>query len=279
MRFTKMHGLGNDYLYIDCTSAPLPELAELAVSMSDRHFGAGADGLIAVAPGVQGDFTMVMYNADGSQGEMCGNGIRCLGKYVYDSGLTDRTELTIDTLAGPRRLQLHPGPNGIESVTVDMGEPFLLPEITLSAAGLEVHGVPVSMGNPHFIVFCPDPAGVDLLRLGPALERHPLFPNRTNVEFVQANANQLNLRVWERGSGETLACGTGACAALAAACTRGLCQDQVQARLPGGTLHLRWDQQSRHIYMTGPAVTVYNGDWPESPHSPSLHTKGDPLHG
>lgn len=280
MRFTKMHGLGNDYLYLDCTAAaPSSDLSELAVSMSDRHFGAGADGLIAVLPGVQGDFTMVMYNADGSRGEMCGNGIRCLGKYVYDKGLTDRTELTIDTPAGLRHLQLHPGPNGIDTVTVDMGEPFLLPEIKLSAAGQEISGIPASIGNPHFVVFCPNPAEINLQRIGPALERHPLFPNRTNVEFVGTAPERLTLRVWERGSGETLACGTGACAAFASARVKGLCQEQIRVQLPGGCLDLRWDSQSQHIFMTGPAVTVYEGDWLEPAVPPSLHTKGDSLYG
>ncbi len=213
MRFTKMEGLGNDYIYLNCLSHRPPDPAGLAVRLSDRHFGVGADGLICVCPGRRGDFAMEMYNADGSRGKMCGNGIRCLGKYVYDKGLTRRTSLQVDTDSGLRALRLLPGPAGIGQVEVDMGEPSV-------------------------------------------------FPDRTNVEFVAVEGDQLRLRVWERGSGETLACGTGACAALAAAHFLGLCPPEVTALLPGGSLVLSLDTASGHIRMTGPAVTVFEGEWP-----------------
>lgn len=263
MRFTKMHGLGNDYIYVNYISATPPDLSSLSAAMSDRHFGVGADGLIAVAPGQKGDFSMVMYNADGSRGEMCGNGIRCLGKYVFDHGFTTKTNVMIDTPAGLRALQLHPGPNGVETVTVDMGSPFLFPEISITIKENTYTGFPVSMGNPHFVVFCDDPSLVPLEQVGPALECHPLFPSRTNVEFVLPGSDSLRLRVWERGSGETLACGTGACAAFSAARHCQFCGDQVCAHLPGGILDLYYDNQSRHIFMTGPAVTVFEGNWPD----------------
>lgn len=264
MHFIKMQGLGNDYVYVNYVSEPPSDLSALATAMSDRHFGVGADGLIAIGPGQKGDFSMVMYNADGSRGEMCGNGIRCLGKYVFDKGLTDKTALEIDTPAGLRSLQLHPGPSGVEAVTVDMGVPFLFPEISIAIKEISYTGVPVSMGNPHFVIFCPEPDAVPLDQTGPALEHHPLFPNRTNVEFVCPTPDGLRLRVWERGSGETLACGTGACASFAAARQSQLCGDEARVQLKGGTLSIRYDNQSNHIFMTGPAVTVFEGDWPES---------------
>ncbi len=263
MRFTKMQGLGNDYLYLDFSSSPPPDLSRLAAAMSDRHFGAGADGLIAVGPGVRGDFSMEMYNADGSRGEMCGNGIRCLGKYVYDRGLTRKTSLLIDTPAGPRAIRLHLSGDRVESVTADMGCPEVSPPLSLPAGGRAWEGVPVSMGNPHFVVFCSDPEAADLAAAGPVLERDPHFPGRTNVEFARLGPEGLSLRVWERGSGETLACGTGACAAFAAARARLGAGDALSACLPGGTLSLRWEERSGHILMTGPAVTVYEGEWPD----------------
>ncbi len=265
MRFTKMHGLGNDYIYVNFIDKIPDDLSALASAMSHRHFGVGADGLIAIGPGQTGDFTMVMYNADGSRGEMCGNGIRCLGKYVFDKGLTDRTELVIDTPAGQRALTLHPGQNGVELVSVDMGGPLVFPEISIAIKEISYTGFLVSMGNPHLVIFCPDPERVPLERVGPALERHPLFPNRTNVEFAARTADGLRLRVWERGSGETLACGTGACAAFAAARQSGLCGDEAAVHLPGGALQLCYVNSTDHIRMTGPAVTVFEGEWPGSP--------------
>ena len=262
MRFTKMEGLGNDYIYLNCLSRRPPDPAGLAVRLSDRHFGVGADGLICVCPGRRGDFAMEMYNADGSRGKMCGNGIRCLGKYVYDKGLTRRTSLQVDTDSGLRALRLLPGPAGIGQVEVDMGEPSVFPQISIPLMELTYSVMPVSMGNPHCILFCPHPEEIALDVLGPALERHPVFPDRTNVEFVAVEGDQLRLRVWERGSGETLACGTGACAALAAAHVLGLCPPEVTALLPGGSLVLSLDTASGHIRMTGPAVTVFEGEWP-----------------
>lgn len=263
MRFTKMHGLGNDYIYVNFDQLPLPDLSGLAVRMSRPHYGVGADGLIAIGPSAAGDFSMTMYNADGSRGEMCGNGIRCLGKYVFDKGLTRKDTLEIETSAGPRRLWLHPGPRGVETVTVDMGSALLSPEKSISVEGFPFTGVPVSVGNPHFVIFCPEPEAIPLLKVGPLLECHPAFPGRTNVEFVSASPGGLRLRVWERGSGETQACGTGACAAFAAARQQDLCGEQTEALLPGGALSLRYDNQSGHIFMTGPAVTVFEGDWLE----------------
>ena len=196
MRFTKMEGLGNDYIYLNCLSRRPPDPAGLAVRLSDRHFGVGADGLICVCPGRRGDFAMEMYNADGSRGKMCGNGIRCLGKYVYDKGLTRRTSLQVDTDSGLRALRLLPGPAGIGQVEVDMGEPSVFPQISIPLMELTYSVMPVSMGNPHCILFCPHPEEIALDVLGPALERHPVFPDRTNVEFVAVEGDQLRLRVW-----------------------------------------------------------------------------------
>ena len=265
MKFIKMHGLGNDYIYLDCMERTPAELPALAVRLSDRHFGVGADGLICVCPSENADFRMRMFNADGSEGEMCGNGIRCLGKFVYDQGLTDRTALNIETLAGVRFLALHPKEGRVEEVTVDMGIP-VLEHVRVLPLGADSRTVyPVSVGNPHAVVFLERPdslAGLDLARLGPALERHPCFlPGRINAEFAAVHGpDRLTVRVWERGSGETLACGTGACAVLAAAASSGRTGRSAAVRLPGGTLQIRWEE-NQHIYMTGPAVTVFKGEF------------------
>jgi len=262
MRFTKMEGLGNDYIYLNGFE-PLPKnLPRLALEVSRRRFGVGADGLVVVRPGRRGDFFMEMYNADGSQGEMCGNGIRCVGKYVYDKGLTKKRELIVETVAGPRKLELHLGGDGlVEQVTVDMGAPGIFAQRTITVEGKKIEGRPVSMGNPHFVLLCEDPAQAPVTTLGPLLERHPSFPRRTNVEFVSVeNERSLHLRVWERGSGETLACGTGACASFAAARREGRCSPEVTVHLPGGALKLRQEPAGRHILMTGPARTVYEGE-------------------
>ena len=259
MRFTKMEGLGNDYIYLNCLSRRPPDPAGLAVRLSDRHFGVGADGLICVCPGRRGDFAMEMYNADGSRGKMCGNGIRCLGKYVYDKGLTRRTSLQVDTDSGLRALRLLPGPAGIGQVEVDMGEPSVFPQISIPLMELTYSVMPVSMGNPHCILFCPHPEEIALDVLGPALERHPVFPDRTNVEFVAVEGDQLRLRVWERGSGETLACGTGACASVAAAVRLGHCPagEPVQVQLRGGVLTIQVTPQQ--VWMTGGCAIVFDG--------------------
>ena len=258
MRFTKMEGLGNDYIYLNGLGGLPENLPALARSLSDRHFGVGADGLICIKSGRRGDFTMEMYNADGSRGAMCGNGIRCVGKYVYDKGLTRKTCLTIDTDAGPRELELQVRGGAVAEVTVDMGEAGLLPPMELEAAGERVIMCPVWMGNPHGVIFCEDPEQVDLERLGPLLEIHPAFPERVNVEFAGAEEDGLTVRVWERGSGATLACGTGACAAFAAARRAGLCGQRAKIRLPGGILEV--EERNGDLFMTGPARTVFEGE-------------------
>ena len=207
---------------------------------------------------------MRMFNADGSEGEMCGNGIRCVGKFVYDKGLVPQTTLTVETLAGVKTLELRSANGLVSFVTVDMGKPQLKPQIEVYVKGETYTAVPVSMGNPHAVVFLPEIDTLDLAGIGPAFECHPVFPNRTNTEFVQVlDCTHLSMRVWERGSGETLACGTGACAALAAAAEQGLCQREATVRLSGGELSIRWSREDRHIYMTGPARTVFEGEWPD----------------
>ena len=264
MHFTKLHGLGNDYLFLDCTAAMPADPAELARKMSRRHFGVGSDGLICVCPSERADLRMRMFNADGSEGEMCGNGIRCLAKFARDKGLapTDRP-LVIETAAGLRRLEFTGREGPADLFRVDMGIPEVCSPRTLDTALGPVRAVPVSMGNPHAVVFVEDPGALDLPRLGPALERHPAFPRRTNVEFVAVDApDRLRMRVWERGSGETLACGTGACAALAAAVRLGLARREVQAELPGGRLCLTWPADGASVLLTGPAVTVFEGEFP-----------------
>ena len=249
MRFTKMQGLGNDYLYFDC---PPPEDAPaLSRRLSDRHFGPGADGLIFIGPSDLADFRMWIFNADGSEAEMCGNGIRCVGKYVYDRGLTDKTELLIETGAGLRRLRLHPEHGIITSVTVDMGHARITPGDT---------GDLVDVGNPHLVRFVPDAEDEALLPQGSALCAS--VPGGINVEFVQVlGPNRLRMRVWERGSGITLACGTGACASVAAAVKRGLCRqgEPVSVLLDGGELRITADARGA-LCMEGPAETVYEGE-------------------
>lgn len=259
MRFTKMEGLGNDYIYVNCLEGTPVDLPGLARKLSRRRFGVGADGLICIGPGRGGDFSMEMYNADGSRGAMCGNGIRCVGKYVYDKGLTRKTCLTIDTDAGPRALELEVRGGRAVRVTVDMGEAVLTPAVSLAAGGQVFSAVPVHVGNPHAVIFCPHPEEVELERLGPVLENHPALGERRNVEFASAGPEgRLTVRVWERGSGLTLACGTGACAVFAAARKAGLCGGRAEVSLPGGALSL--EQRERRIFMTGPARTVYEGE-------------------
>lgn len=256
-----MEGLGNDYIYLNCLEGAPENLPGLAVRLSDRHFGVGADGLICVKPGLTGDFTMEMYNADGSRGAMCGNGVRCVGKYVYDRGLTRKTCLTIDTGAGPRRLELHVLGSQVDTVTVDMGPARVDGFVQVEAEGHVFSVIPVDVGNPHGVIFCDDPEHIDLERLGPVLERHPALGERRNIEFVSCpDREHLVLRVWERGSGITLACGTGACACFAAALKENRCGPKAEATLPGGTLTL--EKRGEHILMTGPARTVFEGELP-----------------
>ena len=262
MRFTKMEGLGNDYIYINGLEQDWEGLPDLSRRLSRPHFGVGSDGLICIKPGRTGDFTMEMYNADGSRGAMCGNGIRCLGKYVYDKGFTRKTCLTIDTDSGPRALEMETRNGRVERVTVDMGMARLGPRATLEAAGRTFSALPVWVGNPHAVILCPNPEQEDLEQLGPELEHHPALPERSNIEFAAVSGDVLTIRVWERGSGLTMACGTGACAVFAAARREGLCGPKVRAVLPGGALHL--EEREGHILLTGPARTVFEGEVPDT---------------
>ncbi|SMC85875.1 diaminopimelate epimerase [Papillibacter cinnamivorans] len=273
MKFTKMQGLGNDYIYINCFEEHLERPEELSRKLSDRHFGVGADGLILIGPSKTADFKMEMYNADGSSGEMCGNGIRCVGRYVHDRGLTDQETITVETGAGIKTLRLHVEDGKAKKATVDMGEPILEPEkIPVLGGGerfiarsVEVGGrewtvTCVSMGNPHAVIFVPETEALNLAEIGPLFEFHPLFPNRINTEFVKVlDGETLQMRVWERGSGETMACGTGACATLVAAVLNGFCKRSGTVRLLGGTLQITWDEGDNHVYMTGPAEFVFDG--------------------
>jgi diaminopimelate epimerase len=274
MRFTKMQGIGNDYVYVDCIAQRVEDRPALARRLSNRNFGVGADGLICICPSAVADFKMDMYNADGSQGQMCGNGIRCVGKYVYERGLTDKTRLTVETGAGLRTLDLNISNGTVRSVRVDMGSPELRPErIPVLARGeaflqqpIEVQGkiwtvTAVSIGNPHAVTFVEDVDALDLAAIGPAFEHHPLFPERVNTEFVQVlDQNTLKMRVWERGSGETLACGTGATATLVAAALCGYAADHATVMLLGGNLEIAWDRTNNQLYMTGPAEFVFDGE-------------------
>ena len=274
MKFTKMQGLGNDYVYVDCTRQELPDPEKTARIVSDRHFGIGSDGLILICPSDKADFEMRMYNADGSRGEMCGNGIRCVAKYVYDYGLTDQTSISVETLGGIKYLDLTVEHGKVSLVKVDMGTPILEPSrIPVAASGtrvvdepLEVEGkvyhmTCVSMGNPHTVIFMDDVAGLDLEKIGPSFENHERFPNRVNTEFVKVlDQNTVEMRVWERGSGETLACGTGACAVAVASILNGYTEDQVTVRLLGGDLEIFWDREADKVYMTGPAKVVFDGE-------------------
>jgi len=275
MRFTKMHGCGNDYIYVDCITNPMPhDPAGLSRAVSDRHFGIGADGLILICPSDKGDARMRMFNADGSEAEMCGNGVRCVAKYVHDHGLVRKPTLKIETGRGVLTLELEIVGGSVRQVRVDMGEPILTgeqvpttlpgnPPVDVLLAGHDLRVTCVSMGNPHCIAFVDEITDAQVLGIGPKVERDPAFPRRTNVEFVRVNRpDDVTLRVWERGSGETLACGTGACAVAVAGVLTGRTQRRITARLPGGDLQLHWAETDNHVYMTGPAVEVFSGDWP-----------------
>lgn len=279
MKFTKMQGLGNDYVYVNCLQEKIENPPELAKKISDRHFGVGSDGLIMINPSEKADFEMEMYNADGSRGEMCGNGIRCVAKYVYDYGLTDQTSISVETLGGIKYLDLTVEDGKVKLVKVDMGQPELAPEKVPVVAegdravdepilveGKEYRMTCVSMGNPHAVVFVDgDVRELPLESMGPCFENHERFPNRVNTEFVRVlDRHTAQMRVWERGSGETLACGTGACAVAVACVLNGLTEDEVTVQLLGGDLRIRWDREKNRVYMTGPAETVFDGEWPES---------------
>lgn len=274
MKFTKMHGLGNDYVYVNCFKEKIGNPPEAARILSDRHFGVGSDGLIMICPSEKADFEMEMYNADGSRGEMCGNGIRCVAKYVYDYGLTDKTNISVDTLGGVKYLDLTVKDGKAVLIKVDMGRPELKPErIPIVSGGDAVISEPivvdgaiyrmtgVSMGNPHAVIFVDDVKGLELETVGPKFENHERFPKRVNTEFARViDRKTVEMRVWERGSGETLACGTGACAVAVACILNGLTEDKVTVRLLGGDLLIEWDKEADKVYMTGPAEVVFDGE-------------------
>ena len=275
MRFTKMQGLGNDYVYVNCFEEKIDNPAELAIKVSNRHFGIGSDGLILICPSEIADFRMDMYNADGSQGEMCGNGIRCVGKYVYDFGLTDKEDISIETLAGIKFLHLEVEIGKVKLVTVEMGSPELsskkIPIVsenetvlseTILVDDIEYKMTGVSMGNPHAVVYLEDMKQLQIEQLGPKFENHERFPNRINTEFVQVlDRNTIAMRVWERGSGETLACGTGACAVAVSSILNGYTEDSVTVRLLGGDLKINWNREENKVYMTGPAEIAFTGEY------------------
>ena len=273
IKFTKMHGLGNDYVYMDAIHQKIDNESDLAQFVSERHFGIGSDGLILICKSDVADFKMEMFNSDGSQAEMCGNGIRCVGKFVYDKGLTNKTTITVETLAGIKTLILNVKNGKVETVRVNMGEPILEPlkipvvskenpvtNLMLKALDKEFKFTCVSMGNPHAITIVEDTKTFEVEKYGKILEVDSVFPNKTNVEFVEiVDKNHIKMRVWERGTGETLACGTGACATAVACCLNNLVDRRVFIELLGGTLEIEWSKEDNHVYMTGPAVTVFEG--------------------
>ncbi len=287
MRFVKLHGLGNDYVYVDCVNhTPPRDPAALSRVISDRHFGVGGDGLILICPSERADVRMRMFNADGSEAEMCGNGVRCVAKYAFDHGLTRNNPLTVETGRGVLTLNLQLRNGKVETVTVRMGEPILEAEKVpttlpgprvvnhdhpafrwdapwVSACGLEAGVTCVSMGNPHAVFYCRDVAKVPLEQVGPEIENAAVFPRRINVHFVQVHSpEEVTMRTWERGSGITLACGTGACAVAVAGVLTGRTSRNILAHLPGGDLRLEWREADNQVYMTGPAVEVFSGEWP-----------------
>lgn len=279
MRFTKMQGAGNDYVYVNCFDVPFPaDPAALAQKMADRHFGIGGDGLIFICPTEKADAQMRMFNADGSESEMCGNGIRCVAKYVYDHGLARKDQLKIETGNGVLTLDLETKAGKVDRVRVDMGQPILVADripttlpgnppinASLDVAGRELKVTCVSMGNPHCITYVDQLTDEWVLGVGPQVERHPAFPRRVNAEFVEIlSPSEVRLRVWERGSGETLACGTGATAVCVAGVLTGRTERRILAHLPGGTLELEWPADDGPAYMTGPATEVFSGDWDEA---------------
>lgn len=287
MKFTKMHGLGNDYVYVNCLKETVRRPADVARFVSDRHTGVGSDGLILIGPSDVADFEMRMYNADGSRGEMCGNGIRCVGKYVYDYGLTDKTSISVETLGGIKYLDLEVKGGKVALIRVNMGQPHLQPEeipilmdgdeecggendtdagervvdAKILVGGQEYRMTGVSMGNPHAVVYVDDVQELDIETVGPLFENHERFPKRINTEFARVlDRKTVEMRVWERGSGETMACGTGACAVAVASILNGYTEDQVTVKLLGGDLKIEWDREADTVYMTGPATTVFDGD-------------------
>ena len=276
MRFTKMHGIGNDYVYVDCFNGAPTDPQAIAIAVSDRHFGIGADGLILILPSDSADVRMRMFNADGSEGQMCGNGIRCVAKYAYDHDRTQANPMRIETAAGVKTINLEIDCDGLAgSATVDMGEPILVPaDIPVALGGDRVIDAPiavcdrtfamtcVSMGNPHAVIYVDDAAAVPLGQVGPAIESHELFPERVNAHFVEIHSpEEVTMRTWERGSGPTLACGTGASAVCVAGVLTGRTGRELLVHLRGGDLRLQWREQDGHVLMTGPAAEVFSGEW------------------
>lgn len=274
MKFTKMQGLGNDYVYVNCFQEKVENPPEVAIKVSNRNFGIGSDGLIMINPSKVADCEMEMYNADGSRSEMCGNGIRCVGKYVYDYGIAKKERISVETLAGIKYLDFTIEDDKVKLVKVDMGSPKLKPELVpVLAPGDDVINQPilvdgteymmtcVSMGNPHTVVFVDDVKNFELEKIGPKFENHERFPKRVNAEFVRViDRNTVEMRVWERGSGETLACGTGACAVAVASILNGHTEDKVTVKLLGGDLQIEWDRKENKVYMTGPAEVSFEGE-------------------
>ena len=274
MKFTKMHGIGNDYIYVNCLEKEIANPYEVSKFVSDRHFGIGSDGLVMILPSAKADFRMRMLNSDGSEAEMCGNAARCVGKFVYDNGLTTKKVVTIETLAGIKILDMTVEDGKVTLVRVDMGEPVLKPKDIpvlsdkdlfvsepVSVDGQVYKVTCVSMGNPHAVTYVEDVERFPLEVVGPKMEKHRLYPRKINSEFVQLiDRKTLKMRVWERGAGETLACGTGACAVLVATVLNGLCDRKATIRLLGGDLYIEWSGQDNHVYMTGPATKVFDGE-------------------
>lgn len=264
MKFTKMQGIGNDYVYVNCFEETVPDPKETARRISDRHFGVGSDGLVLICPDSDADFRMRMFNADGSESEMCGNAARCVGKYVYERGLTRKTEISLMTGAGIRRLEIHGKSGKAESVRVDMGEPEVSETAESVEAGDSVFSfIRVNMGNPHAVIFLDEVEHFDVAGYGTIIEHHSLFPNRTNTEFAKILSDgRIRMRVWERGAGETMACGTGACATLVAAvAAHRLAVRKADLELNGGTLLIEWDELTNHVFQDGPAEFVFDGKW------------------
>lgn len=283
-KFTKMQGCGNDYIYVNGFTEKIPqeEKTELVRHISDRHFGIGGDGVIFINPSLEADFEMEMYNADGSRAEMCGNGIRCVAKYVYDKGLTDKTDISVISCGQIKYLQLFLKEGQVDTVRVNMGAPELRPEripVTVAEAGIplekerivnapiivqgkEYKMTCVSMGNPHAVIFLEDVTNLEIEQIGPYFENHERFPKRINTEFVKVlDKKTVQMRVWERGTGETLACGTGCCATVVACILNGLTDEKVTVKLLGGEIEIEWDREANLVYMTGPAVTVFEGEY------------------
>jgi diaminopimelate epimerase len=274
MKFTKMHGCGNDYVYVNCFEEKVDNPGEVAIKVSNRNFGIGSDGLILICPSEIADFRMKMYNSDGSEGAMCGNGVRCIAKYVYDYGLTDKTFVSLETKAGIKYLDMTVKDGKVSMVKVDMGAPITNPsdipavsdkEIIVSEPvivdGKEYKITCVSMGNPHGVLFVDDTTSIEIEKIGPKFEHHEMFPDRANIEFIQVvDRSHIKMRVWERGAGETLACGTGTCASVYACILNGLTDNSVDVEVLGGTIHIDYDEEKNTIFMTGPAAVSFDGE-------------------